>query len=108
MRVTIGVHTQAAPGLAEWVHSAPGRPDDRRALLRVYLADIMSRLEQFAGHPPGAERRPGFEPPLFEWNYAEGLWVRYAVRDVRRWFRVRERKITILRFAPRPLDPAAS
>lgn len=104
MRVTVRIHEDMAADMAAWVLLPPGPASDRRLLLRLFLDDILDRLERHRGRPPGAVRYPGWEPPLFEWAYSPDLWVRYAVRDEGRlWWRAL--RITVLRLASEPLGP---
>jgi hypothetical protein len=101
-RVEVRLHRRLAADLAAWVVAGTGRPEDRRALLQFYLDGVVSELERHRGEPPGVVRVPGVHPPVFDWHYSADVWVRFAVRDVRRWFRPAVRKVTVYRFVTQP------
>src|SRR5262249_52515940 len=96
VRIRIRTLWSCEPELDRWVESLPGTDPERRELARTHLELVYRWMEDNGGVPPGAIRIPRLSPPAYWWNFIPGWWMRFAVRDRRRWLRTTVREVLIL------------
>jgi len=95
MKIAIRTLRIAEPELDRWVESLPGADPERRELARFHLELVYKWIESHEGSPPGAHRVPGISPPTYWWEFFPGWWMRIAVVDIKRWWRVTERRLLV-------------
>jgi hypothetical protein len=104
MKIVVRTLRSAEPELDRWVASLPGSDPERRALARMHLENLYQWIEMHRGNPPGAREVPGLSPLSYWWEFFPGWWMRIAVVDQKRWFRVVVRKLLIHAIQDEPPD----
>lgn len=98
MRVSVQFHERVADDLDRWL--AGDQPDDaeRAALVRLYVEELVRRLTEAGGVPPGAVRLGRAEPAAYRWRYTGEAVIEFQVRDEPgRFFQSRRVRVIVTR-----------
>jgi len=82
--------------LQAWALSLVVDQIDRRRWARFYLEAMIEHMVNHRGQPPGFERNENWSPTLFSYEFYPHWRMDYTIADIRRWFRKRERVITVV------------
>lgn len=105
MPVVVQFHTQVEDDLDRWLEGREPDDENRRALVRVYVDELIRVLGTTAGQPPGAIRVNSTEPRRYEWVYTGELTVDYEVRTPpRRRFGFGTVRVIVTQIRPRSAE----
>jgi hypothetical protein len=79
MRVVVQFHSQVQDELERWLAGDDEGPE-RRALVRVYVDELVNRLRESRGKGPGAVLINRADPRLYRWQYTGEVELVYEVR----------------------------
>jgi hypothetical protein len=100
MHVRVSIHRSAENDLRAWVHRE-AEDEEREALIRLFVEELVRVLETQGGQIPAAERVGTGTPPVYWWRYTGEIGVQFLVRDERRTlFRGSRRRVIVTGFRP--------
>ena len=106
-RIDVRFHALSEPWIIRWLESEPGSREDRKALLNLYVSEIIRELTATVGRPKQARQRAQYSPPVFDWRFSDDLQLKYTVRTHQSLLGRQTVRITILRlWNPRSDSPS--
>ena len=103
MRVVVIPHEVVRPLLRAWRDSLSDDADVRAELFDLFWRELVRRVSQYAGPPPGALYEPNIAASTFWCELTGGVWVRLTMQD-EAWSLLQGtlRRFIVTDLAPRP------
>jgi hypothetical protein len=86
-----------------WIEELSAREPGGPGIARLILSDIQEQLVTFGTKLKGIIPDRTCDPPLYWWQYYEGHWISFVVRESGLW-KWRTRRIIVYSVGERPPD----
>jgi hypothetical protein len=106
MQIIVKPHESIKPLIREWRRSLSGDPGRRRGLSELYWSELVRRITEAHGPPPGSVLDDTTQPATYWCELTGSTWVQMvALPDRRTGLFGIEREVVVINLAPHPRVP---